>query len=240
MTDEGGALIEVGGLDGGYGGIQVLWGIDLAIGAGESVALIGANGAGKTTLLRALAGQLKASAGSISFDGRDVTGLPAHERVRLGMVMVPEGRQLFAGMTVTENLLMGAYARDDTKVDEDLERVRELFPILRERSGQLAGNMSGGEQQMCAIGRALMAKPRLLMIDELSLGLAPVVVDRLIEAIDQIHGSGVTLLIVEQDVVNATTMADRGYVVESGRIVLEGRSQMLLNDKRVQDAFMGI
>lgn len=240
MTDEGGPLIEVTGLDGGYGGIQVLWGIDLAIGAGESVALIGANGAGKTTLLRSLAGQLKASVGSISFDGRDVTGLPVHERVRLGMMMVPEGRQLFAGMTVTENLLMGAYARDDTKVDEDLERVRELFPMLRERSGQLAGNMSGGEQQMCAIGRALMAKPRLLMIDELSLGLAPVVVDRLIEAIDQIHRSGVTLLIVEQDVVNATTMADRGYVVENGRIVLEGRSQMLLNDKRVQDAFMGI
>jgi branched-chain amino acid transport system ATP-binding protein len=237
---EGNQLIEVRGLASGYGGIQVLWGVDMNIGAGESVALIGANGAGKTTLLRALSGQIKASEGSVRFDGHDVTTMPPHERVKLGMVMVPEGRQLFAGMTVTENLLMGAYVRDDKTVDEDLERVRELFPILRERSSQLAGNMSGGEQQMCAIGRALMAKPRLLMIDELSLGLAPVIVDRLIEAIDQIHETGVTLLIVEQDVVNATTMAGRGYVMESGRVILEGESQMLLEDKRVQDAFMGI
>lgn len=233
-------LLEARGLTSGYGETQVLWGIDLAIRAGESVALIGANGAGKTTLMRALAGQLNPWDGGIFFEGQDLTRVAAHDRVRLGMVMVPEGRQLFPGMTVTENLLMGAYVREDGEIEADLERVRELFPILRERSSQLAGHMSGGEQQMCAIGRALMVKPRLLMIDELSLGLAPVIVDRLMEAIDEIHRGGTTLLIVEQDVVNATTMAQRGYVIESGRIVLEGTSEMLLKDQRVQDSFIGL
>lgn len=233
-------LLEAHDLTSGYGETQVLWGIDLAIRAGESVALIGANGAGKTTLMRALAGQLNPWGGGISFEGQELARVAAHDRVRLGMVMVPEGRQLFPGMTVTENLLMGAYVREDGEIEADLERVRELFPILRERSSQLAGHMSGGEQQMCAIGRALMVKPRLLMIDELSLGLAPVIVDRLMEAIDEIHRGGTTLLIVEQDVVNATTMAQRGYVIEGGRIVLEGTSEMLLKDQRVQDSFIGL
>jgi len=233
-------LLEARGLTSGYGETQVLWGIDLAIRAGESVALIGANGAGKTTLMRALAGQLNPWDGGIFFEGQDLTRVPAHDRVRLGMVMVPEGRQLFPGMTVTENLLMGAYVREDSEIEADLERVRELFPMLRERSSQLAGHMSGGEQQMCAIGRALMVKPRLLMIDELSFGLAPVIVDRLMEAIDEIHRGGTTLIIVEQDVVNATTMTQRGYVMEGGRIVLDGTSEMLLKDQRVQDSFIGL
>jgi len=236
----GDALLEAHGVISGYGDTQVLWGVDLTIRAGESVALIGANGAGKTTLMRTLAGQLRTREGSISFDGHDMSRVSPHDRVRLGMVMVPEGRQLFPGLTVTENLLMGAYSRSDDGVGDDLQRVRELFPILQERSAQLAGHLSGGEQQMCAIGRALMVKPRLLMIDELSLGLAPVIVDRLIDAIDEIHRAGVTLLVVEQDVVNATTMTDRGYVMEGGRIVLEGSSDMLLSDKRVRDSFIGI
>lgn len=233
-------LLKVEGLSSGYGSTQVLWGIDLEVRSGEAVALIGANGAGKTTLLRALAGQLPATEGRVLLDDRDITTVPAHQRVQLGAVMVPEGRQLFAGMTVTENLVMGAYTRRDNDIASDLERVRELFPILGERSKQLAGHLSGGEQQMVAIGRALMAKPRLLMIDELSLGLAPVVMDRIVETVAQIHQSGLTLLIVEQDIVNATTMAQRGYVMESGRILFEGASADLLKDPRVQEAFIGI
>ena len=234
-------ILEAAAISTGYGGIQVLWDTSLTIRSGESVALIGANGAGKSTLLRTLAGQLKPWAGAVHFEGRHVTQMPAHDRVKAGMVMVPEGRQLFAGLTVRENLLMGAYARDDRSgVEQDLERVRDLFPRLKERDTQLAGHMSGGEQQMCAIGRALMSRPKLLMIDELSLGLAPVIIDRLIEAIQEVHRRGVTLLIVEQDVGNALTMAERGYVIESGRITLEGSRDMLMQDKRVQESFIGI
>ncbi len=233
--------LEVQGLAAGYGAIQVLWGINLVVHQGEAVALIGANGAGKSTLLRAIAGQVRLSGGSVRLAGQSIAHVPAHERVQRGMVMVPEGRQLFPGLTVRENLLMGAYTRDDQgEIARDLQRVWTLFPRLRERDTQLAGHMSGGEQQMCAIGRALMARPRLLLIDELSLGLAPVVVDRLIEAIDEIHRSGVTLLIVEQDVGTALTMASRGYVMESGHMVLEGDRAMLLSDRRVQESFIGI
>ena len=239
---EAAPLLEVRRLSTGYGGVQVLWGVDLQVRPGESVALIGANGAGKTTLLRALAGLLPAWDGEVLFEGRNLAGLPPHRRVSEGMVMVPEGRQLYPGLTVRENLLMGAYARRDNRaaIQADLERVEELFPILRERQRQLAGHMSGGEQQQCAIGRALMAKPRLLLIDELSLGLAPVIVDRLIEAVQSIHAEGLTLLIVEQDVGNALTMAERGYVLESGRIVLEGSREALLADRKVQESFIGI
>jgi branched-chain amino acid transport system ATP-binding protein len=235
-------LLEVDGLSTGYSGIQVLWDVSLLVEPGESVALIGANGAGKTTLLRALAGLLPVWQGAIRFRGRDLAGLAPHKRVGAGIVMVPEGRQLFPGMTVRENLLMGAFGRSDARsvLEADLRRVEELFPILRDRRGQLAGHMSGGEQQQCAIGRALMAKPELLLIDELSLGLAPVIVDRLIEAIDEIHRGGVTLLIVEQDVGNALTMAGRGYVIESGRIVLAGSRDELLANPQVQESFIGI
>jgi branched-chain amino acid transport system ATP-binding protein len=245
MTDSSDALasdslLDVAGLATGYAGVQVLWGVDLVVRRGEAVALIGANGAGKTTLLRALAGLLPAWQGVVRFEGRDLAGVPPHKRVSAGMVMVPEGRQLFPGLTVRENLQMGAFGRRDDGVGADLERVEALFPILRERQRQLAGHLSGGEQQMCAIGRALMARPRLLMIDELSLGLAPVIVDRLIETIDEIHRGGLTLLIVEQDVGNALTMAERGYVLESGRIVLAGSREQLLANPRVQEAFIGI
>ena len=235
-------LLEVEGISTGYSGVQVLWDVSLSVRRGESVALIGANGAGKTTLLRALAGLLPVWQGGVRFRNRDLTGLPPHRRVGEGIVMVPEGRQLFSGLTVRENLLMGAFGRNDRgpALEADLERVEALFPILRERRKQLAGHMSGGEQQQCAIGRALMAKPELLLIDELSLGLAPVIVDRLIEAIDEIHRGGVTLLIVEQDVGNALTMAERGYVIESGRIVLEGGREALLADPKVQESFIGI
>jgi branched-chain amino acid transport system ATP-binding protein len=235
-------LLEVTALSTGYSGLQVLWDVDLAVRRGESVALIGANGAGKTTLLRAIVGLLPGWGGTIRFRGRELGALPPHQRVAAGMVMVPEGRQLFAGLTVHENLLMGAFGRADGKsaIMADLGRVEALFPILHDRQRQLAGHLSGGEQQMCAIGRALMARPQLLLIDELSLGLAPVVVDRLIEAIGEIHRDGLTLLIVEQDVGNALTMAERGYVLESGRIVLAGQREALLADARVQESFIGI
>ncbi len=234
-------LLGVRALETGYGQVQVLWGVDLEVRSGEAVALIGANGAGKTTLLRAIAGQLPAWTGLVELEGQDLGPVPAHLRVGHGVVMVPEGRQLFAGLTVRENLLMGAFARSDkAEIDRDLERVETLFPVLSERRGQLAGHMSGGEQQMCAIGRALMSRPRVLLIDELSLGLAPVVVDRLIEAIAEIRRDGVTLLIVEQDVTNALTMAERGYVVESGQITLAGSREALLADPRVQESFIGI
>ena len=235
-------LLEVDDVSTGYSGVQVLWNVSLAVAAGEAVALIGANGAGKTTLLRALAGLLPAWGGAVRLRGRELGRMPPHRRVGEGIVMVPEGRQLFPGLTVRENLLMGAFGRTDGRaaIDADRERVETLFPILRERQKQLAGHMSGGEQQMCAIGRALMARPQLLLIDELSLGLAPVIVDRLIEAIDEIHRGGVTLLIVEQDVGNALTMAQRGYVIESGRIVLEGGRDELLANPKVQESFIGI
>ena len=234
-------LLAVRALETGYASVQVLWGVDLEVRAGESVALIGANGAGKTTLLRAIAGQLPAWAGRVELEGVDLGSMPAHLRVGRGVVMVPEGRQLFAGLTVRENLLMGAFGRsDNAQVGRDLERVEALFPRLAERRGQLAGHLSGGEQQMCAIGRALMSRPRVLLIDELSLGLAPVVVDRLIEAIAEIRRDGVTLLIVEQDVTNALTMAERGYVMESGWITLAGSREELLADPRVRESFIGI
>lgn len=235
-------LLEVDGLSTGYAGVQVLWDVSLVVERGEAVALIGANGAGKTTLLRALAGLLPVWHGAVRLRGRDLAGLPPHKRVAAGIVMVPEGRQLFPGMTVRENLIMGAFGRSDGRLalGADLQRVEALFPILRERRDQLAGHLSGGEQQQCAIGRALMARPELLLIDELSLGLAPVIVDRLIEAIDEIHRGGVTLLIVEQDVGNALTMAARGYVIESGRIVLAGGRDELLANPRVQESFIGI
>ena len=234
-------LLAVRALETGYGQVQVLWGVDLEVWSGESVALIGANGAGKTTLLRAIAGQLPPWAGRVELEGQDLGPVPAHLRVGRGVVMVPEGRQLFSGLTVRENLLMGAFGRsDNTEIARDLERIETLFPRLAERRGQLAGHMSGGEQQMCAIGRALMSRPRVLLVDELSLGLAPVIVDRLIETIVEIRADGVTLLIVEQDVTNALTMAERGYVMESGRMTLAGSREDLLADPRVRESFIGI
>ncbi len=235
-------VLEVQGLDAGYADVQVLWGVSLQVNRGEAVALIGSNGAGKTTLLRTLSGTLPARAGRVTFNGADITTLPPDRRVALGVAHVPEGRQVFNGMTVRENLRMGAYARRDGRagVEADLQRVFGLFPALAERREQLAGTLSGGEQQMVAIGRGLMGRPGLLLIDELSLGLAPVVVERLAEALREVHRAGTTLLLVEQDVQTALEMTGRGYVIAHGRVALEGSSEELLRSEEIRTAYLGI
>lgn len=237
-------MLEVRSLDFAYGDVQVLWDINISIEAGEVVALVGSNGAGKSTLLKTIAGLYRPRRGEILFDGQAITERPADERVHQGIALVPEGRQLFYGMTVRENLMIGAYARAGRdgrdEILRDLAAVYELFPELRERESQLAGTLSGGEQQMCAIGRGLMSAPKLLLIDELSLGLAPVIVDRLMETIQAIHERGVTLFLVEQDVQAAFQMAHRGYVLETGHIVQQGSSQDLLEDEAIKRAYLGI
>jgi branched-chain amino acid transport system ATP-binding protein len=236
------ALLEIEDLDVAYEDVQVLWSVSLRVNAGEIVALIGSNGAGKTTLLRAVSGVVPARRGRIRFAGADVTAATPQARVAAGMVHVPEGRQLFAGMTVRENLMMGTYTRRDGREAwaADLEKVFELFPVLKERERQLAGTLSGGEQQMCAIGRGLMTRPALLSIDELSLGLAPVVVDRLVEALRAIHAAGTTVLLVEQDVLTALEIAGRGYVITNGRVALEGPSARLLETDLLREAYLGL
>jgi branched-chain amino acid transport system ATP-binding protein len=206
----------------------------------EIVALIGANGAGKTTLLNTISQILKPMAGSISFAGGDITGARPDEIVGAGIVHVPQGRRLFSGLTVKENLLQGAYMRRDAEIEADLDWVYALLPRLKERSGQLAGRLSGGEQQMCAIGRGLMGRPRLLLIDELSLGLAPLVVDHLLDLISRINEKGTTVLLVEQDVQVALEHAHRGYVLETGRIVQSGPAEELLDDPRIRQAYLGL
>jgi len=234
-------VLEIGGLDVAYGDTQVLWQASLRVDAGECVALIGSNGAGKTTLLSAISGLLEPKAGSITFDGEDITGLRADEIVRRRLIHVPEGRRLFAALSVRDNLLLGAHQRHDrAAIDADLQRVYELFPVLKERSTQLAGKMSGGEQQMCAIGRGLMGSPRLLMIDEMSLGLAPVMVQRITEALRTVNREGLTLLLVEQDVETALSISSRGYVLEAGEVTLSGSSADLLKDPEVVKAYLGI
>ncbi len=235
-------MLEVKNLQVGYGQIQVLWGISVSIHAGEIVAMVGPNGAGKTTLMKTIAGLLRPRSGEITLEGKDVTHIGADERVRLGISLVPEGRQLFYGMTVRQNLQMGAYSRSYTR-DElaaDLDSMFDLFPELKSRQGQLAGTLSGGEQQMCAIGRGLMAKPKVLLIDELSLGLAPVVVDKLLLTLHEINQRGVTVFLVMQDVEAALRLAGRGYVLETGQIVLEGNAQDLLKDERIEKSYLGI
>ncbi len=235
-------LLTANHLDVAYGIVQVLWDVSLSVGHREVIALVGSNGAGKTTLLRTLSGLLTPLRGTILWEGQDITHLPPEERVSLGIAMVPEGRQLFPGLTVEENLLMGAYRRNDRAgIRQDLEWVYSLFPRLKERRGQLAGTLSGGEQQMVAIGRGLMASPRLLMIDEMSLGLAPLVVDELIEVVMQIKSQGkLSLLMVEQDVEVALGIADRGYVIETGHIVLSGLAQELLANELVRKSYLGV
>ena len=234
-------MLEVHNLEVSYGDVQVLWGVDFEVRQNEIVALVGSNGAGKTTLFKTISGLLKPSKGSIHFAGSSLAGIPSAEVVRHGIVYVPEGRRLFAGMTVEENLIMGAYLRNDKQaVKRDLDRVYEYFPRLAERRRQLAGKMSGGEQQMCAIARGLMAQPKLMMIDELSLGLAPIIVEQLIEILRQIHQEGVMLAIVEQDVQTALQIADRAYVMEQGRIAKEDRASVLLEDDSIKTAYLGI
>jgi branched-chain amino acid transport system ATP-binding protein len=229
-------MLEVSGLASRYGRIPALAGVSLRVAAGELVALVGANGAGKTTLLRTISGVQPASGGSIRFDGADLLPLHARQRVQAGIVQVPEGRQVFAPMTVEDNLRLGAFARGS---QDHLEPVLDLFPILREKFRELAGNLSGGQQQMLAIGRALMARPRLLLLDEPGMGLAPRLVAEIFARIDALRRAGTTILLVDQNARAALRVATRGYVMETGRIVLEGSARDLLHDPQVQRAYLG-
>jgi branched-chain amino acid transport system ATP-binding protein len=233
-------LLRVHNLRAGYGPIEVLRGIDLEVHEGEIVALLGANGAGKTTTLRCLSGCLPARAGHVQLDGLDVHQLPAHELVRRGLCHAPEGRRIFPRLTVRENLEMGAYTRRDRAgVRADLERAFDLFPILRERQGQAGGTLSGGEQQMLAVARALMARPSLLLLDEPSLGLAPLIVLRIFDAIRQLHREGIAILLVEQNARLALQLAHRAYVLETGAITLSGAAEPLRHDERIKRAYLG-
>jgi len=232
-------VLTVSGVSAGYGRVPVLHDVALSVGPGEVVALLGANGAGKTTLLRVIAGELRPSAGSVDFHGRELVGLRPEGVVRAGVALVPEGRRMFAGLTVRENLLLGGYSRRRADLSRDLDRIYGFFPRLAQRAEQAAGRLSGGEQQMVAIGRALMARPRLLMIDELSQGLAPTVVDDLIELLPALAGDGMAILLVEQDVEAALAVASRGYVLELGSIVREGAAAALLEDSSLTDAYLG-
>jgi branched-chain amino acid transport system ATP-binding protein len=232
-------VLTVERVSAGYGRVPVLHDVSLGVGPGEVVALLGANGAGKTTLLRVIAGELRPTAGSVDFAGHQLVGRRPEQVVGAGVSLVPEGRRLFPGLTVRENLLLGGYSRRRADLSADLDRVFGLFPRLAERAEQTAGRMSGGEQQMAAIGRALMARPRLLMIDELSQGLAPTVVDDLIDLLPALAGDGMGILLVEQDVEAALTAASRGYVLELGSIVREGSAAELLGDPALTDAYLG-
>jgi len=233
-------LLKIENLKAGYGDVQVLWDVNLEVHEGEVVALIGSNGAGKSTLLWTISGLLQPTSGRILLDGKPLQGAPSEEIVRAGITQVPQGRRLFAGLTVKENIMMGAYHRQDDGVAEDYDFVLNLFPRLQERIDLPAGSLSGGEQQMCAVARGLMARPRLLMADELSLGLAPIVVDAIYEAVAQVRQRGTTLLIVEQDVLIALEQANRGYVLDVGHITMTGSTQELLDDPRVKEAYLGL
>ena len=232
-------LLEVKGLEAGYGGIRAVKGVDLHVDEGELVCLIGANGAGKSTTLRAISGLLPARAGSVRYAGIDVASSAVHELPRKGLVMVPEGRGIFAQLTVEENLSMGAFTRDDDDVARDLEQQFETFPRLKERRAQTAGTLSGGEQQMLAIGRALMARPKLLLLDEPSMGLAPQLVARIFDIVRKIARQGVTILLIEQNARLALEVAGRGYVMESGSIALAGAAKELLANPKVREAYLG-
>ena len=235
------ALLHIENLHTYYGAVQALKGIDLEVEDGEIVTLIGANGAGKTTTLRTISGLIRPREGQIVLDGQDITQLPAHRIVEAGISHAPEGRQIFSTLTVTENLNMGAYSLggDTEAIDENRRRVFSLFPRLKERENQLGGTLSGGEQQMLTIGRALMARPRIMMLDEPSLGLAPMLVRAIFDTVREINARGVTVLLVEQNARAALKVADRGYVLETGRVVLSGPADELLQDERVRKAYLG-
>jgi len=234
------ALLQVDTLSAGYGMTPVLFGVDLELSPGELVALIGANGAGKSTLLGALSGLVRISGGRVRFADRPVGGLRPEVIVASGLIHVPQGRRLFGSMTVARNLLLGAYRRHDRKVHDDLQRILGYFPALRDKLDREAGTLSGGEQQMVAIGRGLMGRPKLLMIDEPSLGLAPNIVDRVMEIVKAINEDGTAVLLVEQDVVLALEIADRGYVLENGRIVMSGPASDLRRDPAIRKAYLGV
>jgi len=234
-------LLTLEGIDAFYGDLQALHGVSFEVREGEIVALVGANAAGKTTTLRVISGTLPAGVGRVTFNGEDLSRVPAHERVGRGIVQVPEGRRLFPFMTVRENLLLGAHpAAARAEQAQSLDRVLDLFPILGERTTQLAGSLSGGEQQMCAIGRALMTKPRLLMLDEPTLGIAPVLVQKIFETVATINRAGVTILLVEQNVRRALALAHRACVLENGRLVLAGAARDLAADDRLKKAYLGL
>lgn len=232
-------MLEVSNLHSAYGRIEVLRGVSLEVRAGEIVALIGSNGAGKTTLLRALSGVQPITKGEIRFRGERVDRLPPHRRVERGVTQSPEGRQVFGPLSVADNLRLGAYMRRDKDIENDRDRIFEMFPVLREKRLQAAGGLSGGQQQMLAIGRALMGKPRLLLLDEPSLGLSPILVDQILAAIVSLKANGITVLLVEQNASAALEIADRGYVMETGRIVSTGEASVLLSDPKVKAAYLG-
>jgi len=234
-------ILRVDGVTAGYGDVQVLWGIDLVVPKGEIVSIVGPNGTGKTTLLLAISGMVRTRSGSVVFDGKDMTNARADQMVGGGLIHVPEGRRLFPGLSVRDNLLLGAYSRRDKPADvaRDLDFVYSIFPILEKRATQGATTMSGGEQQMCAIGRGIMARPKLLLIDELSLGLSPKALELLAESLVRINQEGVSILLVEQDVMTAFEIASHAYVIESGRVRLSGDTRTLSEDPMVRSAYMG-
>ena len=234
------AMLKVTDLKVNYGVIQAIKGVSFEVNQGEVIALIGANGAGKTTILHTVTGLLAAKSGKIEFEGRDITKMPAHEIVYLGMAHVPEGRRVFSDLTVYENLLMGAYSRKDKEeIANTLKMVYKRFPRLEERKTQLAGTLSGGEQQMLAMGRALMSHPKIILMDEPSMGLSPIFVNEIFDIIKEVSASGTTVLLVEQNAKKALAIADRGYVLETGKIVLEGKASDLLNDDSIKKAYLG-
>ncbi len=232
-------MLKVTGLKVAYGGIQAVKGVSFEVNEGELVSLIGANGAGKTTTLKAVTGTQAVADGDIQFMGRSIKGQGAWDLVKQGLVMVPEGRGTFTRMTITENLQMGAYVRNDDQIEADIDKVFARFPRLKERRAQLAGTMSGGEQQMLAMGRALMARPKVLLLDEPSMGLSPIMVDKIFETIAEVHAAGTTVLLVEQNASRALGLANRGYVMESGEITMSGDAKVLLSDPRVRAAYLG-
>ena len=234
------AMLEVKDLEVYYGMIQAIKGVSFHVDQGEVIALIGANGAGKTTILHTVTGLLSPKKGSVVFEGQEVTKIPAHKIVSLGMAHVPEGRRVFAELSVYENLKMGAYTRKDkSEIEENLQKIYERFPRLKERKNQMAGTLSGGEQQMLAMGRALMSQPKIILMDEPSMGLSPILVNEIFDIIQEVSKSGTTVLLVEQNDKKALSIADRAYVLETGRIALEGRAEDLLRDDSIKKAYLG-
>ncbi|MDN7631580.1 ABC transporter ATP-binding protein [Burkholderia cenocepacia] len=234
------AMLKIKGLQVNYGGIQAVKGVDMEVRQGELVTLIGANGAGKTTTMKAITGLKPYSAGDIEYEGKSIKGMPAHELLKRGLAMVPEGRGIFARMSIVENMQMGAYLRNDNEqIKQDVDRMFGFFPRLKERATQLAGTLSGGEQQMLAMSRAILSKPKLLLLDEPSMGLSPIMVEKIFEVVREISKEGITVLLVEQNARLALQAADRGYVMDSGMVTMEGDAKQMLDDPKVRAAYLG-
>ncbi|AOJ38810.1 MULTISPECIES: ABC transporter ATP-binding protein [Burkholderia] len=234
------AMLKIKGLQVNYGGIQAVKGVDMEVRQGELVTLIGANGAGKTTTMKAITGLKAYSAGDIEYEGKSIKGIPSHELLKRGLAMVPEGRGIFARMSIVENMQMGAYLRNDNEqIKKDVDRMFGFFPRLKERATQLAGTLSGGEQQMLAMSRAILSKPKLLLLDEPSMGLSPIMVEKIFEVVREISKEGITVLLVEQNARLALQAADRGYVMDSGTVTMEGDAKQMLDDPKVRAAYLG-